>query len=95
MIQKNFDAVGFGLYASIATGFGTYESNDGNETADLSASLKSGDFGGRFAFYVGGIPLAVGLQGGVMIVSAENSQTIFSDTSSFYPYAKANITWMF
>ena len=95
MVQKCFDTVGMGIYASFASGFGTYESGDGLETVDLESPLKSGDFGGRFAFYVAGLPLAVGLQGGVMIVSAEGSQSIFSDTSSFYPYAKLNVTWMF
>ena len=97
LASKNFDSGSLALYASIAAGFGTFKKGD--ESMEISSGVRALEFGGRFAFYILGTKitssrLSFGLRGGVVIYPEEGGDSFFSEGGTFYPYAKASLTWV-
>lgn len=92
MLQKNFDAASLGLYGNLITGYGEFKKGSASPT-NIEAGIRSADFGAKFSFYMFNSTAALGVQGGTMIYPNNGFASIFSDSSKFYPYVKAALSW--
>lgn len=93
MFQKTFDNGSVGLFGTLTSGFGIYESKAG-EKIDMNSALKSLELGGKAAFYPFESSVNLGIQAGAILFPAKGFGTLFSD-NTVYPYVTANLTWMF
>lgn len=94
MIQQLFDIGNAGLFCNFTTGFGTFKNKDSSITQSIVSNIRSMDIGASASFYLGETTFILGVEGGTVIYPTDGFESMFKDSSIFYPYVKACFTWV-